>query len=597
MVELQTEGTKCEKQKKEKKLLKAKRKEQNVIEESPEIQSDEACPATESAKKKKSKKKEKRKPIDTEETMEGSVKKMKMTEQDLESPEKKRKKKKNKNKNKAKEEEDNVLSPDAQSNKAKKKVRAEDEKELHTGIFRKSFFKPSPETLAMSTGAVTSYLNENCITLEGDGHEDVKPVTAFNLLTGLPEMALDACRGFERPTPIQALCWPVIASGRDVIGTAETGSGKTLAFSVPALAHLAHRKRNAVLPKEIPSSPMMLVLAPTRELAMQSAEVLENAGRNCGITSTCIYGGVPKSEQRQALRRGVDAVVATPGRLIDLMEEGLADLRGVSYLVLDEADRMLDQGFERAIRTIVEQTHKERQTCLFSATWPNAIRDLAHEFLTCPIRVTVGSDDLAAGRNVTQIVEVVEERSRDGRLQKLLGKYQGKGVKRTLIFVLYKKEADRVLNNLHRSGWNNLAACIHGDKTQEARTKAVADFKSGRVPILVATDVAARGLDIPDVSFVINYSFPLTIEDYVHRIGRTGRAGKTGVAHTFFHSGDKLRAGELVKVLKESNQKVPEELMTRFDLSIKRKEHKLYGAFGPKDYGQPMKKATKIKFD
>merc|ERR1711978_178297 len=206
---------------------------------------------------------------------------------------------------------------------------------------------------------------------------------------------------------------------------------------------------------------------------------------------------------------------------------------------------------------------------------------------------TIGSEDLAAGTRITQIVEGVEDRAREGLLQKLLNKYHSSRKNRVLIFALYKKEAARLETNLKRSGWK--VSSIHGDKSQDARTKAVEQFKSGEVPLLVATDVAARGLDIPDVDYVINFSFPLTIEDYVHRIGRTGRAGKTGTSHTFFQQCDKARAGELVKVLQDAGQQVPEQ-MNNFDLCIKKKEHKLYGAFGPKDYGQPMKKASKIVF-
>jgi len=340
--------------------------------------------------------------------------------------------------------------------------------------------------------------------------------------------------------------------------------------------------------------PIMLVVAPTREMAMQSQDVLEEAAKFVKIRSVCVYGGVPKPPQRDALRRGVEVLVATPGRLIDLMEEGCCDLSQISYLVLDEADRMLDQGFERDIRKIIGQTHVSRQTALFSATWPDSVRELAHEFLTRPIKVTIGSDDLAAGTRIKQIVEVIDDRARELRLNKLLKEYHASRKNRMLIFVLYKKEASRIEMSLQRSGWN--CTSIHGDKSQEARTEAVENFKNGRVPLLVATDVAARGLDIPDVDYVINYSFPLTIEDYVHRIGRTGRAGKSGVSHTFFQSCDKARAGELVKVLKDAGQDVPKEMMS-FDLNIKKKEHKLYGSFGPKDYGLPMKKATKIVFD
>merc|ERR1719331_2498220 len=255
---------------------------------------------------------------------------------------------------------------------------------------------------------------------------------------------------------------------------------------------------------------MMLIIAPTRELAMQSQVVLEQAGSSCGIRSTCVYGGVPKWQQIQDLNKGVEVVVATPGRLIDLINEGACHLESVSYLVLDEADRMLDQGFERDIRAIVGETHKGRQTALFSATWPDSVRELAHSFLNRPIKVTIGSEDLAAGTRITQIVEVVEDRAREALLPKLLNKYHSSRKNRVLIFVLYKKEAARVEMNLKRSGWK--VCSIHGDKSQDQRTQAVEQFKSGEVPLLVATDVAARGLDIPGVDFVINYSFPLTIE-------------------------------------------------------------------------------------
>jgi len=455
--------------------------------------------------------------------------------------------------------------------------------------FQKKFYTMSSKTESMSKAEVKQYYKTHNTVLKGKGRKTFKPLLTFNEL-GFPAKIMKVCEGFSNPTPIQSLCWPIAASGRDVIGIAETGSGKTLAFSIPGLAHLSQRVqtegRNGL--------PMMLIVAPTRELAMQSQDVLEVAGRCCGVRSLAVYGGVAKYEQRKALQKGVEVVVATPGRLIDFMQEGVCDLSQVSYLVLDEADRMLDQGFERDVRAIIAETHPQRQTCLFSATWPETIRALAHEFLKKPIRVTVGSEDIAAGTRIKQLVEVVEDRDRENKLIGLLKKHHGNRTDRVLIFVLYKKEAARIEANLQRKGWN--CTSIHGDKSQEMRTKAMEDFKSGKIPLLVATDVASRGLDIPDVDFVVNYSFPLTIEDYVHRIGRTGRAGKSGTAYTFFQTVDKARAGELVKILKEANQTVPKEMM-QFDLNIKKKEHKLYGAFGPKDYALPMKKATKITFD
>jgi len=458
--------------------------------------------------------------------------------------------------------------------------------------FKKCFYSMTEATLSMDKETVKAYRKEHNIVLYGKGRKHFKPLLTFPEL-GFSKNIMKICEKFDKPTPIQAQCWPILGSGRDVIGIAETGSGKTLAFTIPALAHIKSRNKSEKQ-RERRNSPIMLIVAPTRELAMQSQEVLEEASKFLKINSVCIYGGVPKHSQRSALQQGVDVVVATPGRLIDLMEEGCCHLEQVSYLVLDEADRMLDQGFERDIRKIISKTHPQRQNALFSATWPDSVRKMAHEFLKNPIKVTIGSDDLAAGTRIEQIVEVIEDRSREYRLKELLKKHHASRKNRVLIFVLYKKEAARIETNLQNSGWK--CTSIHGDKNQTARSLSMEQFKSGQVPLLVATDVAARGLDIPDVDCVINYSFPLTIEDYVHRIGRTGRAGKSGMAHTFFQACDKARAGELVKVLKDANQKVPDEMLS-FDLNIKKKEHKLYGSFGPKDYGLPMKKASKIVFD
>ncbi|CAG8737413.1 15157_t:CDS:2, partial [Dentiscutata heterogama] len=239
-------------------------------------------------------------------------------------------------------------------------------------------------------------------------------------------------------------------------------------------------------------------------------------------------------------------------------------------------DRMLDTGFEEDVRNIILKTREDRQTVMFSATWPESVRKLANDFLTNPIRVTIGSQTLSANRNVTQIVEVIDDPSeKDRRLVTLLEKYHNRK-NRVLIFVLYKKEASRVENMLARKGYE--AQSIHGDKSQFQRIEALNAFRDGIYPLLIATDVASRGLDIPDVRYVINYTFPLTIEDYVHRIGRTGRAGNKGISHTLFTSCDKVHSGELIRILRQSNQQVPDSLL-RFGTGIKKKEHKAYGAF------------------
>lgn len=384
--------------------------------------------------------------------------------------------------------------------------------------------------------------------------------------------------------------------------------GKTLAFSMPALSIMS--KDKSIINKQN-RSPRMLVLAPTRELAMQSQKVLEEFGKVVNITSTVIYGGVPKPPQKDILRKGVHCIVCTPGRLKDLIDDGSCDLSQVNHLVLDEADRMLDMGFEEDVRYIISKckTKETRQTAMFSATWPAAIQQLAMEFMNDPICIYVGfesivgsngensiDDALSANKRISQTVEVIEDRAREPRLLELLKKYTSGKRKndRVLVFALYKKEAARLEGTLNR--WGFACASIHGDKAQEARNRALAEFKDGTCPILVATDVAARGLDIPDVEVVLNYTFPLTIEDYCHRIGRTGRAGKSGISYTFFQPGDKSHAGELQQVMRQAGQEVPDALM-KFGSTIKKKDHKLYGNFsGPKG-GLPMKKATKITFD
>ena len=428
--------------------------------------------------------------------------------------------------------------------------------------------------------------------------------------------------GFQKPSPIQAQCWPVLMESvpvdgetknnkktktRDVVGIAETGSGKTLAFALPALSKLANRQKSK---RRLPG---LLVLSPTRELAMQSHEVLHEFGAVVGLRSLVVYGGVPKHTQTSELRRGVvDCIVATPGRLEDLVREGSCNLSQITSLVLDEADRMLDLGFEETVRFLIgscRSCQDGRQTAMFSATWPAAIQRIALEYMVRPVRVYVGfasisnndddngvpDDSLSANQRVHQVVEVVEDRARDGRLRQLLHQHHKaheKEKNRVLVFALYKKEAERLEYSLKRDGWD--CGSIHGNKNQTARTAALARFKDGSCPLLVATDVAARGLDIPNVGLVINYTFPLTIEDYVHRIGRTGRAGQTGRSHTFFQPTDKSHAGELQQVLRQAGQDVPDALL-QFGSTIKKKEHKLYGNFGPKD-GGPMKKATKITF-
>ncbi|KAG6687954.1 hypothetical protein I3842_11G100300 [Carya illinoinensis] len=409
--------------------------------------------------------------------------------------------------------------------------------------------------------------------------------------SGLPEDVLECCKNFQSPSLIQSRAWPFLLDGRDFIGIAATGSGKTLAFGVPAVMHVLSKRKGKM---SAGRRPLCLVLSPTRELAQQISDVLCDAGKPCDVKSVCLYGGTSKQPQISSLKSGVDVVIGTPGRLKDLMEMGVCSLKEVSFVVLDEADRMLDMGFEQEVRRILGETCSARQMVMFSATWPLLVHQLAQEFMDPnPIKVVVGSEDLAANHDVLQIVEVLDDRSRDQRLVALLEKYHKSQKNRVLVFVLYKWEAKRVENMLQEANWKVVS--IHGDKAQNERTKALSLFKKGSCPLMVATDVAARGLDIPDVEVVINYSFPLTTEDYVHRIGRTGRAGKKGVAHTFFMQQNKGLAGELVNVLREAGQIVPDALKN-FGTHVKKKESKLYGAHF-KEIPVNAPKSKKITFD
>lgn len=456
----------------------------------------------------------------------------------------------------------------------------------------------------MTSKEVASYREGLAIQIfpeeEGDAY---KPIISFDAV--YPSLTASCAyvqtflkaKGFTKPSPIQSQCWAPLLSGRDVIGIAATGSGKTLTFLIPALLRIS------CLPKYVAGKqpkPRVLIIAPTRELAMQSHQVITEISGSGGPKGVCIYGGVPKYQQKSDLGNGAELVVATPGRLMDLIEEKVLSLSDVCFLVLDEADRMLDEGFEPTIRKIVSMCPPSgdqltnRQTVMFSATWPEEIRALADKFLRPDVlRVTVGSDELSANVSVTQIVECVDKMEKDRKLFNLLEKYHKSRTNRILVFVLYKREAADLQTRLQGKGYN--ATGIHGDKSQHDRTTALEEFKTGKTPILIATDVAARGLDIPNVEYVINYSFPLTVEDYVHRIGRTGRGGNTGISHTFFTDFDKGLAGALVAVLQEAGQVIPEDIR-KYPLITKKKESKVYGAFGPKAE-MSGQKSTKITFD
>ncbi|XP_042975853.1 ATP-dependent RNA helicase-like protein DB10 [Carya illinoinensis] len=394
-----------------------------------------------------------------------------------------------------------------------------------------------------------SYRRRHEITVTGDNVPP--PFTSFEA-SGFPSEILSEVHnaGFSTPTPIQAQSWPIALQGRDIVAIAKTGSGKTLGYLVPGFIHLKRTRNNPQL------GPTVLVLSPTRELATQIQDEAVKFGKSSRISCTCLYGGAPKGPQLRDLDRGSDIVVATPGRLNDILEMRRISLHHVSYLVLDEADRMLDMGFEPQIRKIVKEVPPRRQTLMYTATWPKEVRKIAADLLVNPVQVNIGNvDELVANKSITQYVELLAPMEKHRRVEQIL-RSQEPGSK-IIIFCSTKKMCDQLARNLSRQFG---AAVIHGDKSQGERDHVLSQFRTGRSPILVATDVAARGLDIKDIRVVINYDFPTGVEDYVHRIGRTGRAGATGVAYTFFGDQDARFASDLIKVLEGANQRVPPEI-------------------------------------
>jgi len=327
---------------------------------------------------------------------------------------------------------------------------------------------------------------------------------------------------YLKPTPIQVQTIPLLAEGKDLLGIAETGSGKTAAFALPILQRLSLQR----LPR-VPSSPHALILAPTRELASQIDQRFRAYGRGLPLRTAVIFGGVNQHHQVKALKAGVDILIATPGRLLDLCNQRHIRLDRVSILVLDEADRMLDMGFIHDVRKIVAQCRRDRQTLLFSATMPAPIAKLAHDILTDPIRVDVAPAKIAVDR-ITQGVFFVDAKEKRALLEDLL---TDRAMDRVLVFTRTKRGADRVCKNLAQAGL--AAVALHGNKAQNARVRALDSFRQGRVRILVATDIAARGIDVPNISHVVNYELPNEPESYVHRIGRTARAGAEGAALSF----------------------------------------------------------------
>ncbi|HOY97099.1 MAG TPA: DEAD/DEAH box helicase [Catalimonadaceae bacterium] len=356
--------------------------------------------------------------------------------------------------------------------------------------------------------------------------------------------------GYTTPTPIQAQAIPSLLQGRDLLGCAQTGTGKTAAFAIPILQDLYNKKKQdpAKFSDRGQTDIKALILTPTRELAIQIEESFRAYGRYLGLRHLVIFGGVSQHAQTAALQKGVDILVATPGRLLDLMDQRFVHLHHISLFVLDEADRMLDMGFVHDVKKVIARLPKHRQSLFFSATMPSEIVSLANSILHEPMKVEVTPVSSTAD-TVDQAVYVVDKGDKKSLLNHLL---KDKAIKRALVFTRTKHGADKVVKDLDKIGVK--AAAIHGNKSQNARQKALGDFKTSQIRILVATDIAARGIDVDDLTHVINYEIPNVPETYVHRIGRTGRAGASGKAISFCDEEEKEFLRDIQKLI---GKKVP----------------------------------------
>ncbi|XP_041839169.1 probable ATP-dependent RNA helicase DDX5 [Melanotaenia boesemani] len=419
--------------------------------------------------------------------------------------------------------------------------------------FQKNFYQEHPDVTHRPIQEVEQYRRSKEVTVKG--RDCPKPIVKFHE-AAFPSYVIDVIvkQNWTEPTPIQSQGWPVALSGKDMVGIAQTGSGKTLAYLLPAIVHIQHQPF-----LEHGDGPICLVLAPTRELAQQVQQVAAEYGRASRLKSTCIYGGAPKGPQIRDLERGVEICIATPGRLIDFLECGKTNLRRCTYLVLDEADRMLDMGFEPQIRKIVDQIRPDRQTLMWSATWPKEVRQLAEDFLKDYVQINIGALQLSANHNILQIVDVCNDMEKEDKLIRLLEEIMSEKENKTIIFVETKRRCDELTRRMRRDGWPAMG--IHGDKSQQERDWVLNEFRYGKAPILIATDVASRGLDVEDVKFVINYDYPNSSEDYIHRIGRTARSQKTGTAYTFFTPNNMKQASDLISVLREANQAINPKLI------------------------------------
>ncbi|CAM1506759.1 Fc.00g064000.m01.CDS01 [Cosmosporella sp. VM-42] len=445
----------------------------------------------------------------------------------------------------------------AMTNKRKKKdIPSVDYSKIEIQPIRKNFWV-EPAELSLLTEAEVADLRLELDGIKVNGKDVPKPVQKW-AQCGLTRQTLDVVDhlGYEKPTPIQMQAVPALMSGRDVVGVAKTGSGKTVAFLLPMFRHIKDQP-----PLKDNDGPIGLIMTPTRELATQIHRDCKPFLKKMGLRAVCAYGGAPIREQIAELKRGAEIIVCTPGRMIDLLAANqgrVTNLKRVTYVVLDEADRMFDMGFEPQVMKIFANMRPDRQTILFSATMPRIIDSLTKKVLKSPVEITVGGRSVVA-KEIEQIVEVRDEPSKFLRVLELLGDlYDRDEDARTLIFVERQEKADDLLKELMTKGYPCMS--IHGGKDQIDRDSTIQDFKKGIVPILIATSVAARGLDVKQLKLVINYDAPNHLEDYVHRAGRTGRAGNTGVAVTFVTPEQENCAPGIAKALEQSGQPVPDRL-------------------------------------
>ena len=361
--------------------------------------------------------------------------------------------------------------------------------------------------------------------------------------------------GFTAPTPIQVESWPVIQSGKDLIGIAQTGSGKTLAYSVPMLMHVISQHNNMLKTARF-QPPITMVVLPTRELCRQVSLEYRKFANAIGIKVATVFGGEQKGLQISMINFGIHTIIGTPGRMLDLMAGGSLNLKNVNYVVLDEADLMLDMGFEEQIRRILSDVSQKRQMLMFTATWPREIQALAEEFLTTPQKITIGGTDLTMNKDIVHKFFFSSDFEREKLCTDLVQKnVDGK----TLIFTNTKADANQLQDYMKQKDIN--CEALHSDKEQMTRNYIIREFKNSMLKVMIATDVASRGLDIKDVNLVINYEMPRNFDDYIHRVGRTGRAGKKGVAISFVNQDTNIGCLKRLKFsLKEMGHTVPPEM-------------------------------------